>query len=77
MSTKGEQIVRVNFNPSKDSKVDQIKAKYAELIDLVDENKFMEPRLAQLAMTSLEESCMWAVKCVTTAQDAEKKTSGS
>lgn len=67
--TRGETTVRVNFNPSKDSKVDQIKAKYAELIDMIDADKFMEPRLASLAITSLEESCMWAVKCVTTPQE--------
>ncbi len=71
--TKGEQTVRVSFNPSKDSVVDQIKAKYAELIDLIDEHKFKEPRLAALATTTLEESCMWAVKCVTTDQPPVKK----
>lgn len=70
--TRGETMVRVNFNPSKDNKVDHIKAKYAELIDMIDADKFMEPRLASLAITSLEESCMWAVKCVTTPQ--EKKS---
>lgn len=61
-------MVRIGFNPSKESKVDQIKAKAAELIDLIEENKFLEPRLAALAQTSAEESAMWAVKCVTTEQ---------
>lgn len=64
--TKGESMVRINFNPSADSVVDQIKGKAAELIDLVEEHKFNDPRLAALAQTSLEEAAMWAVKCVTT-----------
>lgn len=68
--TIGETRVRLGFNPSRDSKVDMIKIKAAELIDLIEENKFLEPRLAALAQTAAEEAAMWAVKCVTTEAKA-------
>ncbi len=61
----GEKRVRVFFNPSNDSLVDQIKQKSAELINLVEQVKEKDPRLASLAQTSFEEGAMWAVKCAT------------
>lgn len=68
--SNGEIRVRVKFNPSNDSKVDQIKQKSAELINLVDglatENGRSEKnRLIALATTSYEEAVMWAVKAAT------------
>lgn len=38
----------------------------AELIDLCEEHKSLDPRLAALAQTAYEEAAMWAVKLVTT-----------
>ena len=64
----GEQRVRVEFNPSKDGLVDQLKQKTAELINLVNsiEQKNSEHgRVKSLAMTSYEEAAMWAVKAAT------------
>lgn len=63
--TIGEGRVRTEFNPSKDSIVDQIKQKSAELINMCEELKSKDPRLASLAQTTYEEAAMWAVKAAT------------
>jgi hypothetical protein len=63
----GEDRVRVKFNPSDDSMVNQIKQKSAELIDLCEKIKAKDPRLAALAQTHYEDAAMWAVKLATTA----------
>lgn len=63
--TVGEMRVRTTFNPSNDGIVDRIKQKTAELINLVEEVKIRDPRLAALAQTAYEEAAMWAVKTVT------------
>jgi hypothetical protein len=62
----GALRVRESFNPSKDSMVDKIKRYTADLIDLCEELKPLDPRLAALAQTSYEEAAMWAVKAATT-----------
>lgn len=61
----GEDRVRTKFNPSADSIVDQIKQKSAELIDLCEQLKAKDGRLASLAQTTYEEAAMWAVKAAT------------
>lgn len=77
MPTLGERRVRTEFNPSKDSAVDQIKQKTAELIDLCSrlpgpekdkgESAYAEfRRLMALAQTHYEDAAMWAVKAATT-----------
>lgn len=63
--TAGEQRVRTQFNPSADGVVDQLKQKTAELIDLCEELKGKDPRLAAIAQTKYEEAAMWAVKAAT------------
>lgn len=63
--TLGESRVRIDFNPDNNDKVSQIKQKAAELINLVEELKQKDPRLASLAQTSFEEGAMWAVKAAT------------
>jgi hypothetical protein len=62
----GAQRVRESFNPSKDDMVDKIKRYTADLIDLCEDLKSLEPRLASLAQTAYEEAAMWAVKAATT-----------
>ena len=64
--TIGEDRVRVKFNPSQDSVVDQIKQDTARLIDLCETLKQKDPRLASLAQTHYEDAAMWAVKAATT-----------
>lgn len=78
MQSKGEYRVGVSFNPSGNETVDKIKKKTAELIDLIDSIPLKSAdthaqvvqqgevnRLKALAMTSAEESAMWAVKAAT------------
>ncbi len=62
----GAQRVRESFNPSGDMMVDKIKRYSADLIDLCEELKALDPRLAALAQTAYEEAAMWAVKAATT-----------
>lgn len=63
--TIGEDRVRVKFNPSEDGHVAMIKRMTAELIDVCEEFKAKDPRLAALAQTAYEEAAMWAVKAAT------------
>lgn len=63
--TVGEQRVRTSFNPSQTDLVALLKQKSAELINLCEELKAKDGRLASLAQTSYEEAAMWAVKAAT------------
>lgn len=65
MATIGEQRVRTEFNPAQSDTVSQIKQKTAELINLCEELKAKDGRLASLAQTAYEEAAMWAVKAAT------------
>jgi len=65
----GAQRVRESFNPSKDSMVDKIKRYTADLIDLCEDLKHLDPRLAAIAQTEYESAAMWAVKAATTKKD--------
>ena len=64
----GMQRVRGSFSPSEDSAVDNIKIITADLINFVEEHKYLDPRLAALAQTAYEEAAMWAIKLVTTGK---------
>lgn len=61
----GANRVRESFNPSGNDMVDKIKRYSADLIDLCEDLKHKEPRLAALAQTAYEEAAMWAVKAAT------------
>jgi hypothetical protein len=73
--TKGEYLVGIDFNPSKDNTVAKIKRAAADLIDLVEAIKVpddpakLQPsevgRLKALAITSIENGAMWGVKAAT------------
>jgi len=62
----GSDRVRESFNPSGDNMVDKLKRYTADLIDLCEDLKHLDPRLAALAQTAYEEAAMWAVKAATT-----------
>ena len=62
----GAQRVRESFNPSKDNMVDKIKRYTADLIDICEELKHLDPRLAALAQTYYEIAAMFGVKLATT-----------
>ncbi len=61
----GEKRIRTRFNPSQSDDVAQIKQKTAELINLCENFKTKDARLASLAQTAYEEAAMWAVKAAT------------
>jgi hypothetical protein len=61
----GEDRVRIKFNPSDNFLVSQIKQRSAELIDLCEELKQKDARLASLAQMHYEDAAMWAVKAAT------------
>ena len=75
METLGERRVRVDFNVSGSTIVDDLKQLGAIFINSVDEiptpkgvegaklGEFL--RLKSLAMTAVEEAAMWAVKAAT------------
>jgi len=68
--TLGEYRVRLDFNPSADDTVSNIKQRTAALIDLVQTIKVNKPsgdvaRCVALAQTAYEEAAMWAVKAAT------------
>ena len=69
----GATRVRESFNPSEKNVVDKIKRYTADLIDICEDFKHLDPRLAALAQTAYEEAAMWAVKAATT----EKKDAAS
>jgi hypothetical protein len=64
----GKDRVRAGFNPSGDQRVESIKSLSAQLIDICEELKSLDPRLASLAQTAYEEATMWAVKAATTSK---------
>lgn len=73
----GEQRVRTDFNVAGSSKVDAIKQKSADLINMIEELKAEKSnngaklldgefvRLCSLAQTDFENAAMWAVKAAT------------
>lgn len=63
--TIGEQRVRTDFNVGGSDTVAAIKTKTAELINLCEELKSKDGRLASVAQTAYEEAAMWAVKAAT------------
>jgi len=75
MITIGEQRVRMDFNVSGDSEIDNFKKLSAELINKLEDMKNKQSfesvnhneygRLIALAQTAYEEACMWAVKAIT------------
>lgn len=71
--TKGEWRVGIDFNPSGDDMVGQIKRRAADLIDMIDKISSDREsdlgnergRLKALAQTAIEDGAMWAVKAAT------------
>jgi hypothetical protein len=68
--TYGEKAVGLTFNPSQHPLVADLKTKYAEIIDML--NNQLEPnldgesvRLIKIAITEAQTAQMWAVKAAT------------
>lgn len=72
--TRGEYLVGINFNPSSDDLVSNIKRKAADLIDLFEsipsekEDLFQQQEillLKEVSVRSIETAAMYAVKAAT------------
>jgi len=81
--TPGEERVRIDYNPTGDPVIDEIKRKSADLIDLCLAQMRHDPspspeakywseanRRFSLAMDSYELGCVWACNGVTAGQAA-------
>jgi hypothetical protein len=73
MASLGEYRVGIDFNPSGDKSVNEIKKAAAAFIDLCEDHRGAGAyevdgevgRLLSLAQTHMEDAAMWAVKAVT------------
>lgn len=68
--TFGQKAVGLSFNPSNDDAVGQIKQKFADCIDQINElrNSTESPevkRMCSVAITEAQTAQMWAVKAIT------------
>ena len=67
----GEKLVGITFNPSNDDLVYQLKSKYAEIINILQNARGNESnhsefqRYLSIAITEAQTAQMWAVKAVT------------
>jgi hypothetical protein len=59
----GEKAARISSSANVD--VIELKIKYAQLIDAIEQFKSKNPRAASIAQTELESSLHWAVKALT------------
>lgn len=67
--TFGQNAVGLSFNPSGDATVSKIKQLYADIIDVLNddrgENRDERARLTSIAITEAQGAQMWAVKAAT------------
>ena len=66
--TFGQKAVGLRFNPSGDNKVDLIKQKFAEIIDVVNDAQpetYLGNQIRGEAMRTAMDAQMWAVKLLT------------
>lgn len=61
--SKGEKAARISSSDNVD--VIELKIKYAQLIDAIEQFKSKNPMAASIAQTELESSLHWAVKALT------------
>ena len=69
--TFGEKAVGLSFNPGGNAEVNEIKRKFADLIDLLHQRRSSpdtsddQARMLSIAITEAQTAQMWAVKAVT------------
>lgn len=69
----GEKAVGVTFNPTGDERVKRLKELYAEVIDILQDERSTDSsdkdpeinRLCSIAITEAQAAQMWAVKAIT------------
>jgi hypothetical protein len=59
----GEKAARISSSDNVD--ITELKLKYVELLDAIEQFKSKNPRAASIAQTELESSLHWAVKALT------------
>ena len=72
--TRGETIIRTDFNPSSDSAVDELKQGFARLFDKTEAvrepgERSERSRCVAIALTHLETAAMYAVKGLTAPRE--------
>ena len=65
MLTYGQKICGVDFNPSSDENIAQVKQAFADIIDRMFELDLPDPRTRAVAVTQIEQAQMWTVKALT------------
>jgi hypothetical protein len=68
--TFGQKAVGLNFNPSGDDAVGQVKQKFADVIDQLNDLRNSSAsnevkRMSSIAITEAQTAQMWAVKAIT------------
>ena len=68
--TYGERAVGISFNPSGSDSVDDVKQWFADIIDMLNEQRKLavdgeHARLFSIAITEAQTAQMWAVKALT------------
>lgn len=68
--TYGEKAVGLNFNVAGDPFVDEVKTRYAKIIDALNDLRSATDspevkRLTSVAITEAQSAQMWAVKAIT------------
>ena len=68
--TFGEKAVGLTFNPGGNAEVNEIKRRFAEVIDCLHSTRMRSPnaevtRMLSIAITEAQTAQMWAVKAVT------------
>ena len=69
--TYWQKLVWLTFNPSGDSKVNDLKKSYANIIDMLNDSRSLQSenseyqRYISIAITEAQTAQMWAVKAVT------------
>jgi hypothetical protein len=66
----GEKAVGLSFNPSGNAAVDNYKRAFADLIDMLNEDRARSgdpevKRMCSVAITEAQTAQMWAVKAIT------------
>ncbi len=67
-TTRGRQLVGINFNPSEKSSVDQVKQSCADMIDLMNEQtpgSADAEMIRDKAIEAIMTAQMWVVKSLT------------
>lgn len=80
--TYGQELVGMDFNPSGNATIADTKRIFADRIDTMDilrktSKSPVVGRLCSIAITEMEQACMWTVKALAIAAKGESEGSNS